>query len=221
MIGVDFGMRAKKGFTLVELIITVAVLVIIMVSMGGALVGTLSAWKEGRDRELLHEYETQARTALLAIVRDIRNSKAVTEVGSGLGDTLVLTTDEETPRTITYTLEEAAVGDSDTRFVLKRGFGSPPDYDDPDPPWPINFVPVRLNSVSSAITVDGVDITVNGMAIVAGRYNAGAWEDVSAPYTNATHLRIYLDPQSSTADNSYFANTVFQAEVSLKRLPLP
>jgi type II secretory pathway pseudopilin PulG len=71
--------RAKnnKGFTMVELIIAITVLMVIMGTVMGLVHRMSAAAAEQRRRQAQHTVEEQARMALLSIVRDIRLSSTV------------------------------------------------------------------------------------------------------------------------------------------------
>jgi prepilin-type N-terminal cleavage/methylation domain-containing protein len=191
-------MKAKKGFTLLELILTITVLSIITASLGMALLGTLTSWADGRNRQNLHEYESQARTALLAMVRDIRMSHAVTFVDNSAGglaiagDALVLRarTHDGDAREIRYFFDNSMV-DASGRFYLQRTVLDAANV--PDPNWPVRYVPARLRSILVEAITDPIGSTLN----------------------NCTHLRIELRPHDAATG----AQNFFETTVSLRRLP--
>lgn len=169
--------KTNKGFTLVELITCVAILGLIMVTLGGAMFATFEAWGRHRTRERMSRYESQTRLALLGMVRDIRLStyvvndglRDVPTVGSNNGDVMVLRARLGTNayRTITYTLEDnpsydaAAIAAGATRVprhVLVRtvsdphgaggsGAASPPPGGGAWSEWPVNFSHAFLDDV--------------------------------------------------------------------------
>ena len=125
--------KSKKGFTLIELIITITVLSIILMALGGVLVYSFNSFKRLNDRQLMHSEEQQLRMALLTMVRDARQSKNVTSSGA---NTLVLTVPRisNTDATVTYGINNNML----TRTVTN----GPLDTD-----W--NFVSARLASFNT------------------------------------------------------------------------
>jgi prepilin-type N-terminal cleavage/methylation domain-containing protein len=72
--------KKNKGFTLVELITTVAILAVVMGMLGGAMLSTLQAFGQHRSRQRMHRYESETRLAMLGMVRDIRLSHEVLQI---------------------------------------------------------------------------------------------------------------------------------------------
>lgn len=160
-----FREKNRKGFTLVELIITITVLMLIMGVMVGLAVQMANAATDQQRAQAQHVQQTQARMALLNVVRDARMSfhePPPTITANGF----VFTSETRSgiSVTITYTVEPhvAAAGDIYTgNFLLTRNVTGGPGFADigeGEDQWPNPFAAVALQDIN----IDMTDFADNG-----------------------------------------------------------
>jgi type II secretory pathway pseudopilin PulG len=105
-----FRFKRSKGFTLVEMIIAVGVLMVIMGSLVGMMIRMSTTSAEQARRQQQHALEEQARMALLSLVRDIRLSHDVVplpgESIEGMDGLQLTARHDNLEFIIVYTLEE-------------------------------------------------------------------------------------------------------------------
>ncbi len=107
MIGINcFYKKTKEGFTLIEMIVAIAIFSVVMISVAGVL---LSSFKAQRKSFALQNAQSNARYLMEYMVREIRMSKINT--GEGETDTLNITNSKG--ETIDY------------KFDLPGAFGRP------------------------------------------------------------------------------------------------
>lgn len=135
--------KAKKGFSLVELIVAISVLIIVMAVTSVVASRMMEASASQRRMANRHVYEDHARQALLSVLRDARISDRALTVAP---DLLVLrayrpgaTSGTTNTVTITYTR---------TGGLLERAItGTLPIVEGPLPhDWPNPFVPARIDA---------------------------------------------------------------------------
>ena len=143
--------KYKNGFTFVELIITIAVLGIVMVMVVGAFSGFVGNNQVLMRREQVHYHESQARLALLGIVRDVRHSERVLEHESGNANSEILRLIVRAGigyRTIMYHFSEGTLFRRVSPIHDGTDFGISSNLThDTDNDWIINFIPVVLNDI--------------------------------------------------------------------------
>jgi len=172
--------KCQKGFSLVELIIVVTVLMIVMSAVSILAFQMSTAAANQRRRQAQHAAEGQIRMALLNIVRDVRMSSerdiaAEDPIPAPLETYIPLVlnayTRDRTPVIITYTLnlipDPGSVDAYDaSQFLITRNVsyvagGDVPIGDGADE-WPNPFVPITVRNftvIEYEPEIDGVTIT--------------------------------------------------------------
>jgi prepilin-type N-terminal cleavage/methylation domain-containing protein len=235
--------KKNKGFTLVELIVTVSILGLVMAVLGGAIISTFQAFTNHRIRDRQHRAETQARLALLAIVRDIRLSHEVLLVDTtpvpDEAPVLILRARLNTGayRTITYTL---GAPNADNLRMLTRTISAPHGSAPPDdfnpstvvfPPtlplvgawtdWPINYVPAQLFNiqiVAASPPGSAPDPLPAGSIVNADGWTMRYGCTTPAQLATANHLYIRLWIPNAQ-DGTPPANPNFNTTVAIQRMP--
>jgi len=125
--------KRRKGFSIVELIITVALLMIIMVAVSTVSVRVSNASTDQQRRQAFHANEEQVRLALLNFVRDVRTSSGVLPGSNNLSGTntandsiVFIATRGASTGTVTYTLRQNNSTDYFVggRYLLERTLGA-------------------------------------------------------------------------------------------------
>jgi type II secretory pathway pseudopilin PulG len=101
-------LKNKKGFTIVEVLITVTMLMIIGAAVAGLMYSMATASANQRRRQAEHANEENARMALLNVVRDVRMSSGATVAGNVLTLTARV---NDVNYVFTYSLEPYTGGD--------------------------------------------------------------------------------------------------------------
>lgn len=172
-------LKIKKGFSLVELIIVIAVLMVIMVAVSSLLIQMTNAATNQRRSQAAHIAEEQARMALLNIVRDVRmsNGLLVTPIpAGGFPLSLAATTPGGDTFEIRYTLTPipaAEIGTVDAydagQFIVTRSFHPiPPSTFVPPPTNPVGDGPDQWSNPFSPVTVRNFTINPYTMAVSPG-----------------------------------------------------
>jgi len=146
--------KKRKGFSLVELLVTITVLLVIGGMVAGLMFRMSSASSDQRRRQALHSNEEQTRRALLNIVRDVRMSYDAEVSGTTL--TLYARHNGE-EFTITYTLAPCNFDDmlididipDDANRIYREAVG------DDGGDWPNPFIPPVVENVEYTLLPDG------------------------------------------------------------------
>jgi type II secretory pathway pseudopilin PulG len=214
--------KLKKGFTLVELIITMLVLMIVMAAVGSAFMSYSSQNSIFRQRDMIGRYEQQARLAMLGMVRDARrsdtvlltsvNTPATHNLGGNFVD-IVLRLEAKIPETnsnitITYVLVDE--NDPGGKFTLHR------ILDPPTTLWPVAFVPALVDDVMVEA------LNWNPGALAADPTNARLrFLSPFAPdvlSSSTSHLSVRIVPPDSAADvREGYRGSIFETTVAINR----
>jgi prepilin-type N-terminal cleavage/methylation domain-containing protein len=231
--------KTNKGFTMVELIITISVLGIVMLAIGSAMTAFVGRNSMFRQREQVHQYEHAARLALLGMVRDIRSSDLMLSVDNPNTLNRLAAIPTVTPALMTRindtsdysaVLKLALVGTVATNihftifyvhvysdvlneYMLTRhvfGPHTPAGTLIGSPPPEFENWPVGF--VSAAI--DGIGITPVRIDPYAANFVEFPFTNDYVTYSNVEHLFIVIEPPTAT-----FNIEAFQTTAALNRRP--
>ena len=195
--------KINRGMTLVEMIITLAVLLVVMSVVGMAFSGAMESFATDRK---LQDAEYDARLALLSITRDIRRSEVVGWTGN------ILELRHETDGRIRYFTETDAV----TGLTLKR-VGLPVDTDNGDKPdasspgvSPVTF----FNLPNTNSEIDLVRFEIFGLI-----YDdiTGKFIDTDDPEESIDRVKIILIIDSKIPERADLSE--ISTTISTKRIP--
>ena len=149
--------KKQKGLTLVELLITVAVMGLIMVSVSSTLTTGFQTYAANRR---VQEHQVQARFALLALSRDIHMATGQITVAANNSYIIIPVSPDgqtEPSRFLRYTL----VGNELERTWHSTPTGPVLTGSDIPANWPVRFVGSQLRGFSVArVNSDGAPATV-------------------------------------------------------------
>lgn len=238
--------KCKKGFTLVELIVTITVLGVVMAMVVAAFASHGRNSAVFRQRERVYHYENQARLALLGMVRDVRHSRDVIYFGDSLPTVPIGTLEyrevlrlrgrvEPNPanplfryRVISYYFLDVAVGDefgavpSLIRLVSELRDESDISHVDltnheENHNWPVAFVPVFLQGVD----IDFGAIIVGDFELVTPAPSPPAAPPFALPFVidNAPLVQIELTRPGDVAAVDHMRGMTFATTVAIQRRP--
>jgi type II secretory pathway pseudopilin PulG len=167
--------KNTKGFTLIEMIITITVLIIVVGIIGGTLMVTFQNFAALNSRSAVHNEENQIRMALLSMVRDVRYSDRVFAAGQ---DELILRASEDdgTQFYIVYGIDTSSGSPELTRVFRSTPTGAEIP---PPPEWPVGFA---RSAISQFYAHPEVFAYCN--------YNARVMPEPAPNYNDATHVAI-------------------------------
>lgn len=207
-------LKLKKGFSLVELIVTISVLGVLMISISMAMAGFIHRNAMFRQREIVHRYENEARLALLQMVRDIRQSYSLVEPSYVSDEVLVLRSRVEINTYFTITYSHGYVDVFGGEFLTRNVVG-PHNREgellvDLATTWPIGFVPAAITGIHiQPIKYARFSATPN---VDYYPFVATGWQDASNP----THVSIRIETPDAAPD---FQGMVIETTVAIQRRP--
>jgi prepilin-type N-terminal cleavage/methylation domain-containing protein len=162
-----FRLKRNKGFSLLELIITITVLTVVMAAMTVLMVRMTGAATDQRRNQAQNIAQEQARMALLSMVRDARLSHTIVTSGTNTL-TLHATTRGGQPVVITYSATTNATADIYTgNNVLHREMTingvATTVVGDGENQWPNSFSAAPLEQFITSSTPSGhlnIDLTL-------------------------------------------------------------
>jgi prepilin-type N-terminal cleavage/methylation domain-containing protein len=123
--------RSRKGFTLVEVLIVLAILALLMTAVGTAFEATCRSYSENQD---LYENMHMARQALIRMTTDIRTAQGVSQLGVDDADWFSCTLIQAGGSQVRYLYNTPASAsydaslDDDTLYLVTDPFGAPNAY---------------------------------------------------------------------------------------------
>jgi len=102
--------RGRRGFTLIEILIAIAIFAFLLVLMGVGYLASAKAWEQGRVKLTMQQ---EATFGLEQVARDIRASRSVSRISA----TELRCFDEDSTETARYTF--ASIGGKN--YVLRSG----------------------------------------------------------------------------------------------------